>query len=67
MSLALGLFDPYLQVFDERTGKKSTAPMTFWSKFGEKVSKNKESRTSIDKIRRNCQILAGPERSQPEH
>jgi len=69
-AVSLHLYSPPFkscQVFDERTGKKSTAPMTFWSKFGEKVSKNKESRTSINRIRRNCQILEGPERSQPEH
>lgn len=30
------------QIFDERTGKKSTASMTFWSKFGNR-SQNHES------------------------
>ena len=44
-----------LQIFDERTGKQSEAPMTFWSKFGEKVSKNKESRSET--MKRKDQVL----------
>jgi hypothetical protein len=40
-----------LQIFDERTGRTSVAPMTFWSQFGEKVSKNKEKRSILDAIK----------------
>lgn len=41
-AVSLHLYSPPFgscQVFDERTGKKSRAPMTFWSKFGEKQPK----------------------------
>ena len=54
----------FLQIFDERTGKQSEAPMTFWSKFGEKVSKNKESRSETTK--RKQQILTESKDSQCE-
>ena len=53
-----------MQIFDERTGKQSEAPMTFWSKFGEKVSKNKESRSETTK--RKQQILTESKDSQCE-
>ena len=43
----------FLQIFDERTGQKSTAPMTFWSIYGEKVSRNKENRGVMDQIKQN--------------
>ena len=41
------------QIFDESTGEKSSVPMTFWSVYGEKVSKNKEKRFVIDAIKQN--------------
>ena len=54
-----------LQIFDERTGKQSTAPMTFWSKFGAKVAKNKESRS--EEMNRKTKILTeSKEQSQCE-
>lgn len=46
-AVSLHLYSPPFsscQIFDERTGQKTRCPMTFWSKFGEKVSKNKEKR-----------------------
>ena len=36
-------------------------PMTFWSKYGEKVSKNKETRSAIEEIKQRHQMLAEPE------
>lgn len=41
------------QIFNESTGEKSSVPMTFWSVYGEKVSKNKEKRLVIDAIKQN--------------
>lgn len=41
-AVSLHLYSPPFgscQVFDERTGKSSRTPMTFWSKFGEKQPK----------------------------
>jgi len=66
-AVSLHLYSPPFkscQIFDERTGKQSEAPMTFWSKFGEKVSKNKESRSEATK--RKQQILAESKDSQCE-
>nr|ACO11707.1 Cysteine dioxygenase type 1 [Caligus rogercresseyi] len=43
-AVTLHLYSPPFQscgVFDERTGKRMTCPMTFWSKFGEKSSPKK--------------------------
>eukprot|EP00093_Oithona_nana_P008935 08935.XXX_336038_337356_1 [CDS] Oithona nana genome sequencing. len=54
-AVSLHLYSPPFascQIFDERTGKKSVAPMTFWSKYGEKVSKNKEKRAVMEAIKR---------------
>ena len=31
-------------MFDERTGKAMRAPMTFWSKYGEKIHRKKSER-----------------------
>jgi len=45
-AVSLHLYSPPFQscqVFDERTGNQFKAPMTFWSKFGEKCSKKKRS------------------------
>ena len=46
------------QIFDERTGRKSSTPMTFWSIFGEKVSKNREKRALMDAIKQINQVEA---------
>ena len=34
----------FLQMFDERTGKALRCPMTFWSKYGEKIHRKKSER-----------------------
>ena len=31
-------------MFDERTGKALRVPMTFWSKYGEKIHRKKSER-----------------------
>jgi len=44
-AVSLHLYSPPFkscQVFDERTGNNFKAPMTFWSKFGEKVRPSKK-------------------------
>ena len=38
------LFHFAFQMFDERTGKAMRAPMTFWSKYGEKIHRKKSER-----------------------
>ena len=38
------LISIYFQMFDERTGKAMRAPMTFWSKYGEKIHRKKSER-----------------------
>lgn len=56
-AVSLHLYSPPFkscQIFDERTGKTSVAPMTFWSRFGEKVQHDRKRRPvvrgmSIDK------------------
>lgn len=60
-AVSLHLYSPPFascQIFDERTGKKSVAPMTFWSKYGEKVSKNKEKRAVMEAIKREQEAEA---------
>ena len=56
----------FFQIFDERTGQKSSVPMTFWSVYGEKVSKNKEKRLVIDAIKQNDGIFSLPSRPRDE-
>jgi len=59
-AVSLHLYSPPFkacQIFDERTGKKSVAPMTFWSKFGEKVSKNKESRANLEAMKKKMRTF----------
>jgi len=46
-AVSLHLYSPPFnscQVFDERTCNQFKAPMTFWSKFGERVNKKKSER-----------------------
>lgn len=46
-AVSLHLYSPPFQscqMFDERTGKSMRAPMTFWSKYGEKIHRKKSER-----------------------
>jgi len=46
-AVSLHLYSPPFQscqMFDERTGKAMRAPMTFWSKYGEKIHRKKSER-----------------------
>ena len=49
-------------MFDERTGKALRVPMTFWSKYGEKIHRKKSERmydvvSTADQNLRPCFII----------